>query len=110
MKRLLLAAAATIALVPPYAFSATTVTQVGKIRLLDPGVRGSIATLRFGKANGRSFDGCNNDPGNVYVSSRINAEHAFEMLLMARQNSLEVLVSYIPESSGRCIVRGLELQ
>jgi hypothetical protein len=110
MKGLLLAVVATVALLPPCAFSATTVTQVGKVRLLDPSVRGAIAGLRFSQLNGRDFDGCSVDPGNVYIGNRINVNHAYEMLLVAKQNNWEVLVSYVPEVGGRCVVRGLELQ
>ena len=116
MQRKCLAAIFTVlVLTSSSANSATTRTKVGKLRLFVQNP--SFASIvKFGRADGGTFDGCTLDPG--YVSTIRPASgavplvpaDALAMLLSAKQNNFDVLVGYVVEPSGRCVLRTLELQ
>lgn len=97
------------------ASSATTRTKIGKIRVFQQNsVPGSV--IKFGRADGGTFDGCTLDPS--YVSNARPLLHVKTLeqadvlatLLAAKQSNFDVAVGYLVESTGRCFVRSLEIQ
>jgi len=117
-KMLAVVALAAVVLVSPTAMSQTisTITKIGKLRVFAPSRNSNLpGSTKFGRADGGTFEGCTVDPAHVYTNPpvnqpAVNADDALQVLLLAKQNGLDVLVGYVVDSGGVCRLRRLELQ
>ena len=116
MRKLFLTALFTALVVSSTAASsAVTRTKIGKLRI-SPKNGVGVSIVKFGRADGGTFDGCTLDPTYVTTARPVSFAQPLDsvdtlaMLLAAKQSDFEVLVGYFVEPSGRCVARSLEIQ